>query len=89
MRCSPAEIRHQIQDAESVLKRLDLEMEGIQFDPLVPASVSAACARVERIIESLLARFKANPILGPLTAELKTQYVDGIQRKVANARSGK
>jgi hypothetical protein len=88
MRCSPDEIRHQILDAESVLKRLDIEMEGIEFDPLLPSSVTAACARVDRVIDNLLARFKANPILGPLTKELKSQYIDGIEAKVAHARNG-
>ncbi|MNP53369.1 hypothetical protein D3C76_1478430 [compost metagenome] len=88
MQCSPAEIRHQILDAESVLKRLDSEMQGIRFDPLVPSSVTAANARVVRVIEQLLARFKANPILGPLTIELKSQYLDGIQARVAQARDG-
>jgi hypothetical protein len=88
MRCSPDEIRHQILDAEPVLKRLDIEMEGIEFDPLLPSSVAAACARVERVIEQLFARFKANPILGPLTKELKSQYIDGIQAKVLHARNG-
>lgn len=87
MQCSPDEIRHQILDAEPLLKRLDIEMEGIQFDPLVPSSVSAAYAKVDRVIEHLLARFKTNPILGPLTKELKSQYLDGIQAKVANARN--
>ncbi|WP_223503874.1 hypothetical protein [Pseudomonas sp. GL-RE-29] len=88
MRCSPDEIRHQILDAEPVLKRLDVEMEGIQFDPLVPSSVCAAYAKVDRVIEHLLAPFKANPILGPLTTQLKPQYFDGIRAKVAHARNG-
>ncbi|WP_419710549.1 hypothetical protein [Pseudomonas sp. NFX224] len=87
MQCSPDEIRHQILDAESVLKRLDIEMERIEFDPLVPSSVTAAYAKVDRVIEHLLARFKKNPILGPLTKELKSQYLDGIQAKVVNARN--
>ncbi|MBV7523566.1 hypothetical protein PSJE_08680 [Pseudomonas jessenii] len=51
MQCSPDEIRHQILDAESVLKRLDIEMEGIEFDPLVPSSVTAAYAKVDRLSE--------------------------------------
>ncbi|MNC68199.1 hypothetical protein D3C75_1187670 [compost metagenome] len=89
MQCSVDEIRHQILDAQPVLKRLDIEMEGIQFDPLVPSSVTAAYAKVDRVIEHLLARFKANPILGPLTTELKSQYLDGIRAKVAHARNGK
>ena len=89
MQCSPDEIRHQILDAEPVLKRLDIEMQELEFDPLVPSSVTAAYAKVDRVIEHLLARFKANPILGPLTTELKSQYFDGIRAKVALARNGK
>ncbi|WPN49359.1 hypothetical protein [Pseudomonas sp. P8_241] len=85
MHCSLAEIRHQILDAESVLKRLDIEMEGIEFDPLIPSSVTAAYAKVDRVIEHLLARFKANPILGPLIKELKSQYSEAIQTRVADA----
>jgi len=83
---SSDETRHQILDAEPVLRRLDIEMERIEFDPQVPSSVTAACARVDRVIEQLLAPFKANPVLGPLTIELKSQYFDGIQAKVAQAR---
>ena len=89
MQCSPDEIRHQILDAEPVLKRLDIEMQGLEFDPLVPSSVTAAYAKVDRVIEHLLARFKANPILGPLTTELKSQYFDDIRAKVVHARNGK
>jgi hypothetical protein len=89
MQCSLNEIRHQILDAEPVLKTLDIEMEGIEFDPLEPASVTAAYAKVDRVIEHLLARFKANPILGPLTTELKSQYFEGIRTRVAQAMDGK
>jgi hypothetical protein len=87
MQCSPAEIRHQILDAESALKRLDIEMEGIEFDPLMPSSVTAAYAKADRVIEHLMAQFKSNPILGPLTKELKSQYREGIQAKVSNAKN--
>ncbi|MGV8917301.1 MAG: hypothetical protein ACOH2R_05835 [Pseudomonas sp.] len=81
-------LRNQILDAEPVLKSLDAEMEKIEFDPLVPSSVDAATDKVGRIIETLLADFKTNPILGPLAEELKSQYLDGIQEQVAAARAG-
>ncbi|MQT50083.1 hypothetical protein GHO40_25730 [Pseudomonas helleri] len=82
------EIRHQTLDAEPVLKQLDVEMEGIQFDPLVPSSVDAAYVSVDQIIENLFVKFKSNPILGSLAEELKSQYLDGIQAQVADARNG-
>jgi len=79
-------LRTQILDAEPVLKCLDAEMEKIQFDPLIPASVVAANETVGRIIETLLANFKANPILAPLAEALKSQYLEGIEEQVSAAR---
>ncbi|MFJ3486920.1 hypothetical protein ACIPL1_26430 [Pseudomonas sp. NPDC090202] len=80
-------LRNQILDAEPVLKTLDAEMEKIQFDPLIPASVDAANEKIGRVIETLLSDFKGNPILGPLAVELKAQYLEGIEEQVAAARA--
>ncbi|HKS12106.1 MAG TPA: hypothetical protein VJS90_03610 [Pseudomonas sp.] len=66
--------------------RLDTEMQDIEFDPLVPASVDAAIATVYRVTESLLGPFRANPILGPLADELRAQYLEGIHASVKEAR---
>lgn len=88
MKPSLDELRMQILAAEPVLKSLDAEMEKIQFDPLIPASVAAARESVSRVIETLLIGFKANPILGPLAGELRAQYLEGIDEQVAVARSG-
>lgn len=80
------QIRSQILDAEPILKRLDLEMEKIQFDPLVQSSVNAANAQVGQVIETLLADFKGNTLLSPLAEELKSQYLEGIREQVDAAR---
>ncbi|MDF2489875.1 MAG: hypothetical protein K0S77_2497 [Pseudomonas sp.] len=79
-------LRHQMQSAEPVLMRLDIEMQGIDFDPLIPASVEVAIATVYRVTESLLGPFRGNPILGPLADELRTQYLEGIRARVKEAR---
>jgi hypothetical protein len=79
-------LRNQIQDAEPVLKRLDLEMERIEFDPRIPASVEAARATVDSVIDRLMGAFRKNPILGPLTDDLKSQYLESIAEQVAEAR---
>lgn len=79
-------LRHQMENAEPVLMRLDIEMQGINFDPLIPASVDAAIATVYRVTESLLGPFRRNPILGPLADELRTQYLEGIRARVKEAR---
>ncbi|AWM92502.1 hypothetical protein DJ564_17600 [Pseudomonas sp. 31-12] len=79
-------VRAQMQEAEPILKRLDEELEAINFDPTVPSSVDAATEKVTAIIDTLLASFKANPILGPLADQLKYQYLDSIQHQVASAQ---
>lgn len=79
-------LRTEIQNAEPVLARLDVEMQRIDFDPLVAASVAAASARVERVIEELLWGFDSNPILGPLARALRLQYLEVIELRVLQAR---
>ncbi|MEF9671867.1 hypothetical protein QNM99_03040 [Pseudomonas sp. PCH446] len=77
-----------MQAAEPVLKQLDVELEAISFDPSVPSSVDAATEKVAAIIDTLLFEFRANPILGPLADQLKSQYLDAIQYQVASAQGG-
>lgn len=86
MNSSLDQIRSQSLDAEPILKRLDVEMEKIQFDPLVQSSVNAANARVGQVIETLLADFKDNSLLSPLAEELKSQYLEGIREQVDAAK---
>lgn len=81
-------VRTQMQEAEPVLKQLDVELEAIIFDPFIPSSVDAAIERVAAVIDTLLVDFKANPILGPLANQLKSQYLDAIQHQVAAAQGG-
>lgn len=78
-------LRTQIQDAEPVLKRLDDEIEQLQYDPLVASSVETAKLAVDELIESLLGQFRGNRILEPLMTDLKTQYLQGIEAQVADA----
>lgn len=87
MQSSLDALRQQIQQAEPVLKRLDVAMESLDFDPLQPASVDAANATVSHLIATLLAGFENNPILGPLANDLEAQYLEGIRLKVRAARA--
>lgn len=80
------EVRAQMREAEPLLKRLDQELEAINFDPAVPSSVEAAIRQVTETIDSLLAGFNGNPVLGPLANQLKTQYVEGIQQQVVSTQ---
>lgn len=81
-------LRTQIQDAEPVLKRLDDEIEQLQYDPLVASSVETAKLAVDELIERLMGQFRGNRILEPLMTDLKAQYLQGIEAQVADAAAG-
>ncbi|MFJ3486917.1 hypothetical protein ACIPL1_26415 [Pseudomonas sp. NPDC090202] len=87
MPSSPDAMRAQMREAEPLLKRLDDEMENLRFDPLMPISVRAAHEKVDSVIDTLLADFRSNPILGPLIEELKSQYLEGIDEQVTAAKA--
>ncbi len=82
-------VRAQMREAGPVLKRLDQELETIDFDPAVPSSVEAATQWVVETIDCFLAGFDGNPILGPLANQLKTQYVESILDQVVSAQHAK
>ncbi|KAA0987333.1 hypothetical protein FQ192_22145 [Pseudomonas sp. ANT_J12] len=81
-------VRAQMQEAEPVLKQLDVALEAINFDPFIPSSVDAAIERGTAVIDTLLVNFRANPILSPLADQLKTQYLDAFHHQVDSAQGG-
>lgn len=81
-------VRAQMQEAEPVLKQLDVELEAINFDPFIPSSVDAAIEKVTAVIDTLLVNFRANPILSSLVDQLKSQYLDAIHHQVDSAQEG-
>ena len=78
-------VRTQLQQAESVLKTLDTELEAITCDPAEPRSIKLAISQIVEAIDSRFERFKSNPVLGPLAEQLKAQYVEAIRSRVADA----
>ena len=82
-------VRAQLREAEPVLKRLDQELETINFDPAVPSCVEAATRWITETIDGFLAGFNGNSILGPLANQLKAQYVEGILNQVVSAQHAK
>lgn len=75
-------IRAQMIAAEVSLKKLDVEMEKIDYDPLIPGSVQAARMRVYQLIDTTLTDFRENSVLAPMIAELRSHYLDGIEEHV-------
>ncbi|MNU05976.1 hypothetical protein D3C72_2509840 [compost metagenome] len=73
------------------MKKLDIEMEKIEYDPLIPESVQEARKRVRQLIDTILADFGDNPVLAPMVAELRSLYLDRIEehlRTVQGRESG-
>ncbi|MBF4210176.1 hypothetical protein EI533_20825 [Pseudomonas donghuensis] len=70
------DLRAQMIAAEESLKKLDIEMEKIDYDPLFPESVQEARKRVSQLIDTILADFGDNPVLAPMVAELRSLYLD-------------
>lgn len=87
MQISLDAVREQMRDAEAILQQLDLKLEAIRFDPSVPTSVAAAAKRTSAVIDSHLAGFRGNPVLAPLVDQLKIQYLENIEYKVAASKS--
>lgn len=83
---TPDVVRAQIRDAEAVLQQLDLRLEAIRFDPVVPSSVETAINQTSAVIDSLLSGFNGNPVLAPLVDQLKVQYRENIEHKVMASR---
>ncbi|MNE23393.1 hypothetical protein [Pseudomonas fluorescens] len=85
------DLRAQMIAAEESLKKLDIEMEKIEYDPLIPESVQEARKRVRQLIDTILADFGGNPVLAPMVAELRSLYLDRIEehlRTVQGRESG-
>ena len=83
---TPDVVRAQLREAEAVLQKLELRLQSIRFDPLVPASVNAATRQTSAVIESLLSGFRGNPVLAPLVDQLKVQYLENIDHQVKVSR---
>lgn len=86
MESDPDFVQRQMQQAGPALQALDQEMADIEFDPSCPMSVDAAIERTLEVIDLWLSGFAGNPILGPLTDQLKQQYVEAIKHRASGAR---
>ena len=80
---APPPVPGQLQQAEQALKRLDVALENIRFDPHSSASIAAAAAQTLGLIDHLLCDFNQHPVLAVLVVKLKTQYLERLQDRQA------
>lgn len=80
------ELRKTLADAQKALEGLDGDLGQVRFDPADPASIEAAIAEAERIIDERIGSYAANPIVSQISEGLKQNYRTGIIDRAAAAR---
>ncbi len=76
----------QLEDAQNALAALDEELGTVCFNPHDPASIEAAIQQVETTIDNRLGDYASNPIIRPLTDQMKKKYREGIIDQAAATR---
>ena len=77
----------QLKEAERALEGLDGTLGTVNFNPHDPESIEAAIVEVEAMIDERLGAYSGNPIVGPMSEELKEKYRQGILERAAEARA--
>jgi hypothetical protein len=81
-------LTRQLKDASKALDEIDGELGTVSFNPHDPASIEAAIAEVEAMVDGKLGAYESNPIIAPLASEMKGKYRTAIIDKAAAARLG-
>jgi hypothetical protein len=79
-------LQKELKQAEQALKELDGELGVVNFDPNDPASIEVAIQSVTQMIDSRIAPYADNPIVGSLADQMKESYREHILQKAAEAR---
>jgi hypothetical protein len=75
-----------LKDAQVALAEIDGELGTVNFDPESPESIDAAISQINAMVDEKLARYSANPIIGPLASEMKEKYREAVIERAAQAR---
>ena len=76
----------QLDDAKKALTELGSDLGTVKFNPHDPASIEAAIRQIESTVDERLGAYASNSIIGPLAAEMKEAYRQGIIDRAAAAR---
>ncbi len=78
-------LRKELQAATEALKSLDGELGSVHFNPRDPASVDAAVAEVEAMVDARVAEYRGNHLVEQVVTGLKQRYSDGIRERARRA----
>lgn len=73
-------------DAQKAIAAIDGELGAVNFNPNDPASIEAAIAQMEAMIDERLGDYASNPIVAPMMEGMKERYRDAIIERAAQAR---
>jgi hypothetical protein len=79
-------LQRDLKRASTALGDMDGDLGTVHFNPQDPASIEAAIAETEHLIDQQLGNDADNPILGPLAQQMKAAYRQGILDRAAEAR---
>jgi hypothetical protein len=81
------EMQKQLKEAENVFASLDEEI-ALTFNPDDPATIDAAIAKMEAVIDDKVAAHRRNPMVATVADGLKDQFRAAIMERAAQGRDG-
>ena len=79
-------LQRQLSDAQKALQGVDGELGSVSFNPQDPASIEAAMAQVDAMIDEKLGNYASNPLIGRLAEQMKASYREQLLERAAAAR---
>ncbi|MTW18787.1 hypothetical protein GJ689_21535 [Rhodoplanes serenus] len=80
------ELQQELEEASNAMKGLDGTLGTVSFNPSDPASIEAAIAEFNRLIDERLGMYARNTLVAPLVDQMKEQYRAAILEQAAGAR---
>lgn len=75
-----------LSEAQTALEAVNGELGTLTFNPEDPASIEAAIAESERLVDERLGTYAGNTIVRPLIQQLKDAFRTSVIEKAAEAR---
>ncbi|MEJ2794646.1 hypothetical protein WAE56_14645 [Iodobacter sp. LRB] len=73
-------------EAQKALEAVNGELGTLTFDPEDPASIEAAIAESERLVDERLGSYASNSIVEPLIQQMKDAFRTAVIERAAEAR---
>ena len=79
-------LQRQLAEAQKALENIDGGFGSVTFNPLDPGSIEAAIAQIDAMIDKKLGAYSSNPLIGPLSEQMKASYREQLLERAAAAR---